>query len=116
MTARLTLRTAVAVAAVVAAAGLAVGLAAASDDHDLPAPTGMTATVDGTTAQLSWDAVSGAQAYHVRRDGAFFATTTDTALTTSAHAVGDSVDYDVQAVDFDAAQHSPASSAVTVAP
>ncbi len=79
----------------------------------LPAPTGVTVTgTTGTTASLSWNAVSGAASYRVYRNGAQAGSTTQTTYTDSGLSSGTSYTYTVAAVDSSGAVGT-ASSPVT---
>jgi poly(hydroxyalkanoate) depolymerase family esterase len=79
----------------------------------LPAPAGLTVTgTTGTTASLSWSAVSGAASYTVYRNGAAAGSATGTTFTDSGLTAGTSYTYTVAAVDSSGTA-GPASAAVT---
>jgi fibronectin type 3 domain-containing protein len=78
--------------------------ATVSGDGGLSTPTNLTAQVSGTSVNLSWDAVDGADVYFVYRstsaDGIYsYDSTTDTSLTISDLSAG-TYYYKVSAVDY----------------
>ena len=77
------------------------------------APTSLTATVNGSNVNLSWDAVADATSYNVYRDSSLLESTTTTTFTDTALADGTYL-YEVSAVDDAGESTSKASITVSV--
>ena len=82
------------------AAGARAGVSVVVDTDESPpaAPAGLTATVSGTSVNLSWDADDGASSYRIYRDGSFLNSTNATSLSESGLADG-SYFYEVSSVN-----------------
>ena len=82
------------------AAGARAGVSVVVDTDESPpaAPAGLTATVSGTSVNLSWDADDGASSYRIYRDGSFLTSTNATSLSESGLADG-SYFYEVSSVN-----------------
>ncbi|MFD9130597.1 PHB depolymerase family esterase, partial [Kitasatospora sp. NPDC059571] len=86
----------------VGAQSAAVNATTTGTPVQLPAPTGLTVTgTTGTSASLSWNAVSGAASYDVYRNGVLVNTSavTSTGFTDTGLAAGTTYGYTVAAVD-----------------
>ena len=81
-------------------AGARAGVSVVVDTDESPpaAPAGLTATVSGTSVNLSWDADDGASSYRIYRDGSFLTSTNATSLSESGLADG-SYFYEVSSVN-----------------
>ena len=77
------------------------------------APTNLTATVNGSNVNLTWDAVADATSYNVYRDGSLIASPTTNAFTDTTLADGTYL-YEVSAVDDAGESTSKASVSATV--
>ena len=77
------------------------------------APSGLTATVNGASVALSWDAVSDATSYKVYRDGSLLGSVSSNSFTDSGLADG-AYTYEVTAVNTNGESASTASISATV--